>query len=161
MLRPICHHGAEIVNDNVYIIGGRTTGYAKDATDSVLMFDPSTNACTRLKNLPYPVFGMATVTWKDNVVVLGGADKGRKVLDKAILYNVTTGSHWMLPEMTKNRRDCTAAIIGDNIITMGGWDRTHNGLASVECYNFEANTWTKFPAMAKARFYPTAVVKYC
>jgi N-acetylneuraminic acid mutarotase len=160
MPRPICAHGAEIVNEKVYIIGGTTTRYDKDATDTVLMFDPATNTCTELKKLPYPVFAMATVTWKDNVVVLGGEDKKGNVLNSAILYNVTTGSHRMLPEMTKKRCDCTAVIIGDNIITMGGRDETRTEFNSVECYNFETNTWTKFPAMAEERSYTTAVVKY-
>ena len=160
MPRPICGHGAEIVNDKVYIIGGRTTVFDKDATDTVLMFDPATNTCTELKKLPYPVFAMATVTWKDNMVVLGGMDKKANVLDTVILYNVTTGSHRMLPEMTKKRRDCTAVIIGDNIITIGGYDETHTILDSVECYNFETNTWTEFPAMAEERTHATAVVKY-
>jgi N-acetylneuraminic acid mutarotase len=161
MPRPICDHGAEIVNDKVYIIGGKTTGYVnKDATATVLMFDPATNTCTQLTKLPYPVYAMATVTWKDNVVVLGGANKKGNVLNSAIVYNVTTGSHRMLPEMTKKRRDCTAVIIGDNIITIGGCDETHTTLNSVECYNLETNTWTEFPAMAEARAYATAVVKY-
>jgi hypothetical protein len=160
MPRPICGHGAEIVNDKVYIIGGRTTGYAKDPTDTVLMFDPATNTCTELKKLPYPVFAMATVTWKDNVVVLGGVDKKGNVLNSVILYNVTTGSHRMLPEMTKKRCKYTAVIIGDNIITIGGCAEILTKLNSVECYNFETNTWTEFPAMAEARVSATAVVKY-
>jgi hypothetical protein len=160
MPRPISAHGAEIVNDKVYIIGGRTTGYDKYATDTALMFDPATNTCTELKKLPYPVYAMATVTWKDNVVVLGGVDKKGNFLNSVILYNVTTGSHRMLPEMTKKRRDCTAVIIGDNIITIGGCDETPTKLDSVECYNFETNTWKEFPAMAEARAYATAVVKY-
>jgi N-acetylneuraminic acid mutarotase len=161
MPRPVCDHGAEIVNEKVYIIGGKTPGYAKDTTDTVLMFDPATNTCTELNKLPYPVFAMVTVTWKDNVAVLGGADKKANVLDTAILYNVTTGSHRMLQEMPKKRRDCTAVIIGDNIIIIGGWDETLTiPLNSVECYNFETNTWTEFPVMAETRMYATAVVKY-
>ena len=159
MPRPISDHGAEIVNDKVYIIGGRTTRYVKDATDTVLMFDPATNTCTELKKLPYPEFTMATVMWKDNVIVLGGADKKGNILNSVILYHYT-GSHRMLPEMTKKRCDCTAVIIGDNIITIGGNDETRTELNSVECYNFETKTWTEFPAMAEARAYATAVVKY-
>jgi N-acetylneuraminic acid mutarotase len=92
MPTPICDHGAEIVNGKIYIIGGNTTGLDKDATNTVLMFDPATNTCTEIKPLPYPVSRMATVTWKDNVVVLGGKDNQGKILNTVILYNVTTGS---------------------------------------------------------------------
>jgi N-acetylneuraminic acid mutarotase len=161
MPRPICYHGAEIVSGKIFIIGGGTTGYCDDATNTVLMFDPVTNTCTELKPLPYAVSRMATVTWKDNVVVLGGVDKEGNTRNTVILYNVTTGNHRMLPEMRKKRYGCTAVTIGDNIIVIGGSDETGKSLNSVECYNFNSNTWTEFPAMAEARFYPTAVVKYC
>ena len=161
MPQPICHHGAEIVNGKIYIIGGSTTGLFKDASDTVLMFDPASNTFTELKPLPYAVSDMATTAWKDNVVVVGGNDKEGNIRNTVILYNVTTGSHRMLPEMTKKRRACTAVTIGDNVVAMGGRDETYTDLNSVECYNFHTNTWTKFPAMTKARSDHTTVVKYC
>ncbi len=161
MPRPICCHGAEIVSGNIFIIGGGTTGVYELATNTVLMFDPVTNTCTELKPLPYAVSSMATATWKDNVVVLGGKDKERDTRSTVILYNVTTGNHRMLPEMRKKRFGCTAVTIGDNVIVMGGYDETGKDLKSVECYNFNINTSTEFPAMAEERAFPTAVVKYC
>ncbi len=161
MPRPICDHGAEIVSGKIFIVGGSTTSSYKDATNTVLMFDPVTNTCTELKPLPYVVSSMATATWKENVVVLGGKDKEGNIRNTVILYNVTTGSHRMLPEMRKKRCVCTAVTIGDNVIAIGGCDETRKDLNSVECYNFNTNTWTEFPAMAKERLYPTAVVKYC
>ena len=156
MPKPVCLHGAEIVNDKIFTIGGSTTGRGKDGTNTVLMFDPATNTCTEVKPLPYQVSRMATVTWKDNVVILGGVDNQFKSLKTVTLYNVTTGSHRKLPEMTTKRQGCTAVIMGDNIIIMGG-----DGLNSVECFNFNTNTWTEFPAMNERRWHPTAVVKYC
>ena len=159
MPMSICYHGAEIVNGKIYIIGGSMTGFYKDATNTVLMFDPATNTCTEIKPLPYPVSDMATATWKDNVVVLGGKDDQGNTLNTVILYNVTTGSRRMLPEMTKKRYGCTGVINGDNIIS--GRDENYVERNSVECYNFQTNTWTEFPAMAEARVSATAVVKYC
>ncbi|CAB4014215.1 RING finger 151-like [Paramuricea clavata] len=160
MPRAICYHGGEIVNDKVYIFGGSTTGFGEATTDYVLMFDPATNTCKELNPLPHPVSHMATVAWKDNVVVLGGEDKEGNIFSEVILYNVATKRHRMLPEMRQKRRGCTAVTIGDNIIAMGGKDETNTRLRSVECYNFQTNTWTEFPAMAEARVYATAVVKY-
>ena len=77
MPKPVRGHGAETVNDKIFIIGGSTTAWDKGATNTVLMFDPATNTCTELKPLPYKVKKMATVTWKDNVVILGGWDNMR------------------------------------------------------------------------------------
>ena len=161
MPRPICYHGAEIVNGKIYIIGGSTTGIFNHASDTVLMFDPESNTFTELKPLPYAASYMATTTWKDNVVVVGGEDNEGNKRNTVILYNVTTGSHRMLPEMTKKRRSCTAVTIGDNVVAMGGFDETNNEFDSVECYNFHTNTWTEFPAMTKERAFHTSVVKYC
>ena len=160
MSKPVCYHGAERVNDKIFIIGGTTTGIFKDATNTVLMFDPTTNACTELKSLPYRVSMMATVTWKDNVVILGELDDQENILKTVILYNVTTGSHRMLPEMTTKRWSCTAVIIGDNIIVMGGKNEIYTDLKSVECFNYNTNTWTELPAMTETRWGATAVVKY-
>ena len=161
MRRPICWHGAVIMNDKIFIIGGTTTESCNDATNTVLMFDPATNTCTELKPLPYAISYMATVAWKDNVVVFGGLDQGGNKRNTVILYNVTTETNRMLPPMTKKRCGCTAVTIGDSIIVMGGVDETRTSLNSVECYNFNTNKWTEFPAMAEARNGATAVVKYC
>ena len=160
MSKPVCYHGAEIVNDKIFIIGGTTTGSLKDATNTVFMFDPATNSCTEIKSLPYRISRMATVTWKDNVVILGGRDNQGNILKTVIPYNVTTGNHRMLPEMTSKRFGCTAVIIGDNIIVMGGCDQTNPALKSMECFNFNTNTCTELPAMTEARRGATAVVKY-
>ena len=159
MPKPVWYHGAEIVNDKIFIIGGTTTGSCKDTTtNTVLMFDPATNTCTEIKSLPYRLSRMATVTWKDDVVILGGLDDQDNILNTVILYNVTTGNHRMLPEMTTKRWGCTAVIIGDKIIVMGG--RGENYHKSMECFDFNTNTWTELPAMTEARWGATAVVKY-
>ena len=161
MPRKVKSHGVEILNNKIYIFGGSTSVFVHGAVNNVLMFDPATNNFTELQPLPYAVYGMATVTCKDNVFVLGGRNNEGHEIDTVILYNVTSGSHRMLPSMKTKRRGCTAVIIGDNIIVMGGDRGNREPVNSVECYNFDTNTWTEFPAMIKAREFATAVVKYC
>ena len=160
MPRAVGNHGAEIVNNKIYIFGGSTSMFLDSIIENVLMFDPATSNFTELQSLPYAVSDMATVTWKDNVAVLGGIDKQGHVLDTVLLYNVTTGRHRMLASMKKKRRGFTAGIIGNNIVVMGGLGQGAKPVNSVECYNFDANTWTEFPAMIEARAFATAVVKY-
>ena len=161
MPRSVRSHGAELVNNKIYIFGGSTSEFVHNAIDNVLVFDPATNNCIELQPLPYAVSEMTIVSWKNNVVVLGGMNKGSRALDTVILYNVTTGSHRVLPSMKKKRCGCTAVIISDNIVVMGGSGDDLKALNSVECYNFDTNTWTEFPAMIEARTFATAVVKYC
>ena len=161
MPRAVDNHGAEIVNNKIYIFGGSTSIFLDSIIDNVLMFDPATSNFTELQSLPHAVSDMATVTWKDNVVVLGGIEKQGHVLDTFLLYNVTTGRHRMLTSMKKKRRGFTAVIIGNNIMVMGGLGQGAKPVNSVEYYNFDANTWTEFPAMIEARAFATAVLKYC
>ena len=163
MPRTVDSHGVAIVNNKIYIyiFGGSEPTFVFGATNNVLMFDPVTNNFTELQLLPYAVSHMATVTWKDNVVILGGRGKEGSVLDTVILYDVTTGSHCMLPSMKKKRFGCTAIIIGNDIVVIGGSGYVYQPVNSVECYNFHTNTWTEFPAMIKPRQSATAVVKYC
>ena len=157
---PLCFHGAVQVNDKIYIIGGTTTVFNTHSTNIVLIFYPTTNSFTEVRPLPYSVSEMATVIWKDNVLVLGGVDKQCNRLNTVLLYCVATDSYHMLPKMSKKRNGCTAIVIGDNVIAMGGKDETDTALSSVECYNFNTNTWTEFPSMTEARSFHTSVVKY-
>ena len=80
----------------------RTRNY-KDNLSSVLSYDIETNECQQLPELPYPVSGMATVKWGENVVIIGGADKDFKALNNVIIYNVKTGNSHMLPPMLRKR----------------------------------------------------------
>ncbi|CAB4002332.1 RING finger 151-like [Paramuricea clavata] len=149
-------HGMEIFDDNVSIVGGRTTGSCKDNVSSVVVYDIKKNECKQLAPLPYEVSLMATVRWGDNVVVIGGADKRGKALDTVIIYNVKTEQSRLLPSMRCKRLGCTAVVIGNNIVVLGG--SSGQRLKSVEAFNFDRNTWEELPEMSRARHLPTAVV---
>ena len=64
----------------------------------------------------YEVSMMATVRMRDNIVVIGGADKHGKVLDTVIIYNVKTEEYPMLPSMRCEREGCSAVVIGKNFV---------------------------------------------
>ena len=65
-------HGAEIFEDKVLILGGLDDSY--NSSDSVLEFDVKKNQVKKIARLPCALSGMATVRWRDKVVVLGGCD---------------------------------------------------------------------------------------
>ncbi len=56
------------------ILGGEQ-GSSGEPLNSVLEFDPKKNECKEMPPLPHPLTQMATVCWRDQVVVLGGVDK--------------------------------------------------------------------------------------
>ncbi|CAB4002330.1 RING finger 151-like isoform X2 [Paramuricea clavata] len=149
-------HGMELFDDNLLIVGGRTTGSWQGNLSSVVLYDIKKNECKQLAPLPYEVSLMATVRWGDNIVVIGGVDKRGKVLDTIIIYNVKTEQGRLLPPMRCKRFGCTAVVIGNNIVVLGGRGE-RRVLKSVEAFNFDRNTWEELPEMSEARWWHMAV----
>ena len=156
MPEPRQHHCTEIFDDSLLILGGSTTSRYGDNLSSVVLYDMKNNVCKQLAPMPYEVSHMATVRWGDNVVVIGGADKGTQPLDTVIMYNVKTEQSHMLPPLRCKRWGCTAVVVGNNIVVLGGND-DQGELPSVAAFNFERYSWQELPEMSQARYLHTAV----
>ena len=144
MPEPRDYHGAEVVEDKVLILGGNDLN---GTTDSVLEFDPTTNKCKEMPKLPFALDEMATVRWRDEVVVLGGQDKDGEVRNDVFMYNSKTGQITALPSMLEKRYGCCAVITGNTIVVIGGTDDEYKTLSSVECFIMGNSTWVHLPAM--------------
>ena len=158
MPEPREYHRAEIFEDKVLILGGEKSVACKDYLDSVLEFDVKTNQCKEMPPLPRPLTRMATVQWRDQVVVLGGKDKDGKVLNDVFMYDCKTGKITVLPSMLKKRCSCCAVITGNTIVVMGGYNEKLKDLKSVECFTMGGSTWEYLPAMNKVRYSAVAEV---
>ena len=158
MPEPREYHRAEIFEDKVLILGGEKSFVRKDNLDSVLEFDVKTNQCKEMTSLPRPLRSMATVQWRDQVVVLGGRDKDNKVLNDVFMYDCKTGKITVLPSMLEKRFGCCAVISGNTIVVMGGRNEEGKNLKSVECFTMKGYTWKYLPAMNKARWFAVAEV---
>ena len=151
-------HCAEIFDDSLLILGGRTTGGYHDNLSSVVLYDIKNNACKQLTPLPYEVSEMAAVKWGDNVVVIGGRDKRGRKLNTVVMSNMKTERSHMLPSMRYRRCACAGVVVGNNIVVLGGVDEQGQRLKTVEAFNFQRNTWQELPEMSQARYCHTAVV---
>ena len=158
MPEPRDCHGAEIFEDKILILGGKKSFACKDYLDSVLEFDVKTNQCKEMPPLPRPLMGMATVQWRDQVVVLGGEGKNEEVLNDVFMYDCKTGKITVLPSMLEKRCACCAVITGNTIVVMGGTNEIYKELQSVECFTMGGSTWEYLPAMNKARGFAVAEV---
>jgi hypothetical protein len=147
MPQPRDCHGAEAFEDKVLILGGEDNN---DVIDSVLEFDPKKNECKELPSLPHPLMQMATVCWRDQVVVLGGRDKDGEVLNDVFMYDCKTGRTTVLPPMLEKRYDCCAVITGNTIVVMGG-ENDDGWLGLVECFTMGGSTWKYLPSMNNER----------
>ena len=150
-------HAAEVFENKVLILGGQGY-YSADPLSSVRKFDPIENLCGKMKSLPYPLTQMATVRWRDQVVVLGGRDEEDHVLNDVFMYDCKTGNTKALPSMLEKRIGCCAVITGDTIVVMGGENENDKTLNSVECFTMGASTWEYLPAMNLARYRAVAEV---
>ena len=158
MHEPRGCHGAEIFQDKVLILGGGKSWRCEDYLDSVLVFDVKTNQCKEMPPLPRPLTCMATIQWRDQVVVLGGKGKNDEVLNDVFMYDCKTGKITVLPSMLEKRWGCCAVITGNTIVVMGGMNEELEDLNSVECFTMGSSTWEYLPAMNKARSYAVAEV---
>jgi N-acetylneuraminic acid mutarotase len=158
MPQPRSCHGAEAFEDKVLILGGQDDDDDDDddVLDSVLEFDPEKNECKELPSLPHPTKRMATVRWRDQVVVLGGHDKNHQALNDVFMYDCKTGKITALPSMLEKRDYCCAVITGNTIVVMGGGN--NNFLRSVEYFTMGGSTWKYLPSMNNARFEAVAEV---
>ena len=130
-------------------------------------YDINRNELTTLTTLPYKVYNMATVAYKDNIIILGGqsSQSGRLThyadpwtpLSDVLLYNIHSLECKRLPSMLQRKSACAAVIMGDVIVVMGGYTTKINRygkrypLQTAEYYVIGDTTWHELPAMNMAR----------
>jgi hypothetical protein len=112
---------------------------------------------------------MATVAYKDNIIILGGQDcvpDMWSALNDVLMYNIHSLECKRLPSMLEKRSNCAAVIMSDVIVVMGGEITTERRdgyrrstkLKTVEYYVIGDTTWQKLPAMNGTRARATACV---
>ncbi|CAB4029088.1 E3 ubiquitin- ligase NRDP1-like [Paramuricea clavata] len=158
MLQPRRNHRAEIVNGKLFILGGITTGWPKNGTDGVVVYDFIKNEIKPCPSLYKPVSGMSTVTWGNIIIVVGGQDKNDQVLNDVIMYHIETGGSERLPSLKHKRRGASAVIMHDVIVVLGGWNEEEGYLNSVESFTMGDDQWKELPGMKDKRQWSNAVV---
>ena len=95
-------------------------------------YDITSNELTTLTTLPYTVYNVATVVYKDNIIILGGQDFQDDLyinhwtpLSDVLMYSIYSLECKRLPSMLRARSACAAVIMGDVIVVMGGKEITY------------------------------------
>jgi hypothetical protein len=161
MPEPRCLHGCEIVNNQVMVAGGRTSTYLDaDNKNTVHAYDLNNNECKILPPLPFAIAQMATVSYKGNLILIGGINKKGQTLNSVVMYHVKTGKIKMLPCLNHKRAASAAVITGNVIIVMGGFDRENTTrFNSVEYLDLNTNVWRELSPMTTKRSHASAVLK--
>ena len=160
MPEPTCDHACYIIDNQVVVVGGRTSKYFNDAKNTVYAYDLNNNECKTLPPLPFSITDTASVSYKGNVILIGGVNDKSQTLNSVVMYDVKTGKIKMLPCLNHKRAASAAVITGNVIIVMGGYDyETKTFLGSVECLDLNSNVWRELSPMKTKRSYATAVIK--
>jgi N-acetylneuraminic acid mutarotase len=160
MPEPRCYHGCQIIDNKVVVVGGQTSNYIESATNTVYVYDLNNNECKTLPPLPFAITTMASVSYKGNVILIGGVNEKVQTLNSVVMYYVKTGKIKMLPCLNHKRAGSAAVITGNVIIVMGGYVyETKTCLGSVECLDLSSNVWRELSPMKTKRGFPTAVLK--
>ena len=160
MPEPRRGHACHIIDNQVVVVGGMTSEYVKDVKNTVYAYDMNNNECKTLPPLPSPITDMASVSYKGNVILIGGVNEKAQTLNSVVMYDVKTGKIKMLPCLNHKRAACAAVITGNVIIVMGGIVyETKTFLNSVECLDLSSNVWRELSPMTTMRAWATAVIK--
>ena len=164
----------ERFGNDIFVIAGFYKDFHRETT--MERYDVTSNELTTLTTLPYTVYNMATVAYKDTIVILGGqnspdintskySDVYWHPLNDVLMYNIHTLECKRLPSMLQGRSRCAAVVMGDVIVVMGGKTTTQRDgrtypepLQTAEYYVAGDTTWHELPAMNVARGGATACV---
>jgi N-acetylneuraminic acid mutarotase len=161
MPEPKCYHSCQINDNQMVVAGGMTSKYFKDTKNTVYVYDMNNNECKTLPPLPFAIADMASVSYKGNVILIGGSNKKGQSLNSVVMYDVKTGKIKMLPCLNHKRAGSVAVITGNVIIVLGGYDyQTKTYLNTVECLDLNSgNVWRGLSPMTTKRNNATAVLK--
>ena len=154
MLQPRAFHGAQRYGDKIVIAGGTATGASSSPLDRALLYDISGKHLETSTKLPFSLSDMATVAWKDNIILMGGGGGEitiKNALNDVVLYNITNETIKILPPVRHKRAGRAAVITGNATVITGGRDEDKNVLNSIECFNIDNYEWGEFAAMNEIR----------
>ncbi|KAM8822821.1 kelch-like protein 40b [Spinachia spinachia] len=136
--------------NSIFVLGGRELKEQEHTLDSVLVYDRQSFKWGESEQLPYPVYGHATISHNDVVYVIGGKGENKSCLKKMCAYDARKFEWKELAAMKVARSLFGATVHKDRIYVAAGV--TDTGLTdSVEVYDIAANKWADFVAFPQER----------
>ncbi len=138
-------HGAAVVDEIVYVIGGRS--FREESIGWA--FDPETGDSRELPALQSIQSGLAVVAAGGRVYAIGGADGFGNAVPTNRAFDPAERRFIELLPMTSARAEPAAAVVGDKVVVIGG----DNGgaLQTVEIYDTLTNSWSSGPLLPGPR----------
>ena len=126
-----------LIEDLIYIIGGRTYDYDNgfETSDLVESFSPQTGQWNTVTNMPIFSSGVSASNIGNKIYFIGGEDLGKiTVVDLHHEYDLETGVWKSIKRIPKNRHGVNAVTINDEVHILGGGPIVALGIATKSHY---------------------------
>jgi non-specific serine/threonine protein kinase len=120
-LKAVQQVNAAVLDGRIWVAGGLTT--STKGTVLTQVYDPATDAWQAGPSLPEAVDHAMLVTYKNQVVLIGGfvSRGGDSVASAQVLFFDDSFGHWVKgPPLRHARAAGAAAVVGDKIVVVGG-----------------------------------------
>jgi N-acetylneuraminic acid mutarotase len=120
------HLAAVVVDERLYVVGGRWGGVGNVSTLEV--YDPATGAWQQLRDMPSARGGLTAGALDGRIYVGGGEDPWARfgtgcTHDTLEVYDTASGEWTRLPALPTARHGLTSAVVGDSWYVLGGGTR--------------------------------------
>jgi N-acetylneuraminic acid mutarotase len=120
-LAAVQQMNAAVLGGRIWVAGGLTT--STKATAATQVYDPTKDAWEAGPSLPEAVDHAMLVTYRNQVVLIGGfrSRRGDSVASAQVLFFDDSAGHWVNgPPLHHPRAAGAAAVVGDKIVVVGG-----------------------------------------
>ncbi len=156
MPTPMAQLEANVVNDKIYLIGGRTGGqYTTVSTNQV--YDPDSESWTEKAPVPYPVTNYASAVVDGKIYLIGGQDEFNDPMNLNVtqIYDPKQNTWSLGHPLAFALLDSAACTIAfSNIVYLIGGQIGNNGSSTnaVQVYDVDNDSWVFGPSMSTALF---------
>jgi Kelch motif protein len=157
----IWEHQAVVLEDKIYIIGGVDFIEGGPRTDTVRVFDITSNEWSIAPPLPTPLDHTAAATDGSRIYVVGGfsgTEPRREPSDRLFIYDPKTNEWQEGNRMSEPRAALTADFINGLLYAVGGINSAHIPVTTNEVYDPVSNSWSETTSMPTPRHHHVSAV---
>ncbi|XP_060604337.1 kelch-like protein 41 isoform X2 [Ruditapes philippinarum] len=142
MSKPRCCLSAAVLDNTVFVIGGKSKYPRGPPLDSVEFYDVENDIWNSLSSVPIGIYNHASAVVDGAILVFGGRDEDEDYLDTVLRYDIQK-DFWTLvsTQMNKPRAQLCAFPYKSRIYLVGGITM-HENILTTAIYDPSMNKWT-------------------
>ncbi len=153
--QPLAGSACAVINDTIYVIGGRDSQGNRYPTNYI--YDPSTDSWSRRKDMPTPRAHIGAAVVNDKIYVIGGW-VGSKASGVVEVYDPVMDNWQTCTPMPTPRYAYGIAVYNNRIYVFGGMNMGGQVFDVVEEYDPVTDSWSTKSPMPTQRMGPGCAV---